>query len=330
MPTRTPITRSFEWLLTLGVFLIFGQVGIFIALLQEEPPGWMFLLVLWGSSGLIALGWSYAINRRGWWFLLLAPLILVPTFGFPRLFPLLFEMSWMQAGADWPPVARGVFAVVTGIVSVSLGFTCVIIYVSRAERAAAESRAELDVAARMHDSLVPDIDHRSSGVEVRARSTPSSDMGGDLVDLLHRGGRVDALLADVSGHGVGAGVVMAMLKAAMRTRLHTDRGSGRDLGALVNDLNRVVYELTEPGMFVTGVWVRVETGGAWRLTLAGHLPALLYRAGQSVVERVENDSLPLGVVEDEAFAETELRVEPGDTLLLITDGLTEVFDGSGA
>jgi len=326
MPTRTAISRSYEWLLTVGVFLIFGQIGIFIALLQDEPPGWLLTLSLWAASGLIALGWSFSINRGGRWLLLIVPLLVLPWTVIPFVLGYLFDRGWMSPGYEWAPLARSVFATAFGIVSLSIGFTCVIMCVSRTERAAALARAELDVAARMHQTIVPDIDHRGGGVEVWARSTPSSEMGGDLVDLVQRDGRVDALLADVSGHGVGAGVVMAMLKAAARTRLHSDSG----LAPLVGDLNRVVHELTESNMFVTGAWVRVEPGRVWRVALAGHLPALYYRAAAGKVERIDHGGLPLGVVANERYDAAQIHAAPGDTLLLVTDGFVEVFDKSGA
>lgn len=313
-----------EWLLTLGVFLIFGQIGVFVAMLQDEPPGWLLFLILWASAGLIAVGWAIALNRGRWWLLLLVPLLIIPWTVFPFVFGWMYDAGLVRAGYEWPPIARKILISVSGTVSLSLGFSCIIYYVSRTERFAAAAEAELRVAGRMHEEVVPDLARDTGDPLVFARSTPSSQMGGDLVDLVEGRRHSDALLADVSGHGVGAGVIMAMLKSALRTRLR----AGGDLGAVVADLNRVVYELTPPGAFITAVWVRVPRQPGiepWQIVLAGHHPALVHRAATGRLEAIENDSLPLGVTPDEAFPVRRVEIAPGDTLLAYTDGLTEVF-----
>ncbi len=75
------------------------------------------------------------------------------------------------------------------------------------------------LARQIHETLVPPIDYEDERIEVFGLSRASAAMGGDLVDLVHRDGSLDVYLADVSGHGVRAGVVMGMLKAAIRMRL---------------------------------------------------------------------------------------------------------------
>jgi len=330
-----PRPRSRDALVTAGIFLIFGQVGIFIALIQPEPAGWLFTLLLWCLSGLMAMGWAIMFQRRGLWFTLTAPLVIVPVLVFPWMFDQLFKAGLLGVGYDWAPAARQIFAIVLGTLSLSLGFILVIQHIVRAERRAARDRAELELAAQVHATLVPSIEFRAAGIAVFARSDPSSAMGGDLVDAIAVGDRdedgnpptprIDAMLADVSGHGLAAGIVMAMVKAAVRTRL----GAPADPGLLAADLNRVLCALTTPGMFVTGAWVRAEPQGRWTLALAGHLPAMLRRADTGRVERIENQSLPLAIDPGERFPVQTIDARPGDTLLLVTDGLTEAMDADG-
>ncbi|MCA9292632.1 MAG: serine/threonine-protein phosphatase [Phycisphaerales bacterium] len=326
MPAQAPQevgTIRFRIVLFGGIFLIFAPIGVLIALVQSEPPGWLYGLTMWTLSGAIALGWASMFNRRGKWFWLLPVLVLVPIFGFPWFFTWAFRFDWFAAGYAWPQAARRVFMLVLGILSWATGFPLIALYINRAERIATAARTELRLAARMHDTLVPSIDLSTGNLLVIASSTPSSDMGGDLVDAVVQGDRADLLLADVSGHGVSAGIVMAMLKGAFRTRLLQ---SSQPEEALC-DLNAVLHDLTTAEVFVTLAWIRVERGVDCTVALAGHLPVLRYNAQTKAVDRINNESLPLGVDPSQSFVVQSFKLAPGDTLFVCTDGLMEVLDG---
>jgi len=312
--------------LYIGVFFIFGMMGCLIAMLWHEPWGWLAGLAGCVFSGLNALLWAYMFSRRQWWILIVV--VALPFLAGRIYFEPLNRLGVFEVGASMSPFARRVILAVTAVVLVSVGFTFVVRYISRRERQAARFKSELDVAQRIHASLVPPIDRRTPLLEIFGVSHASSEMGGDLIDAVDRDGALDLILADVSGHGVGAGVVMAMVKSALRTQLA--RAEGVPLADLVRAINRVVCELTTPEMFVTLAIVRVaKDGRSAEAALAGHLPVMIARASDSRVTRVENAHLPLGIEPSEAYASEHLTLAPGDAIVLYTDGLVETARAGG-
>jgi serine phosphatase RsbU (regulator of sigma subunit) len=127
----------------------------------------------------------------------------------------------------------------------------------------------------------------------------------------------------VSGHGVGAGLLMGMVKSAARTRLR----EGATFDQLLTTINAVLFDLKSPAMFATFAGLqRGADDGVLQFTVAGHLPILHYRARTGDVVEVSIAQLPLAMFPDTAFSGAEVSCDAGDLFLLLTDGLTEVFD----
>lgn len=317
--------------LFLAVFLLFAPMPALVMAAPQQPFAPAYVLASALLGGLIAVGWAAVfVLQRFAWLLAVIPLsALVPmgaNFGLHALG--LRPAVSVERAAD----VRTVYMVLT-IASVVAGYVLLVTVIRRFERVSERSRAELEIASRVHAFLVPRADLRLAEAEVFGRSTPSSEMGGDLIDVVP-GGRADAnaarqrldvVLADVSGHGVGAGIVMAMLKSSLRTRLLR----AGELREVVGDANRALTDLTEPSMFATMAAVRLGAPGEVEYALAGHLPILHYRAGARSWTQYDNQNLPLGIDADEVFITGRARVEPGDLLFMITDGLTEVRDAAG-
>lgn len=321
------LTRGERVLLFAGIFFTFSAVGWMLTPLISEPMlglgGGIYTAIITGGFGCL---WAYCfISRRYWLLAVVAPLNMVAPWLLAdhvvpkELFALGIERSVRHKSA--------VFSV-AAIISLVIGYICGVQFTGRIERRTVRAQAELDVAKRVHESIVPDVEIKAAGVEVYGRSHASSEMGGDLIDVVVRGDEVDVYLADVSGHGVGAGIVMAMVKSAIRTRLRQSAA----LPDLLTDLNAVLGELMKPGMFATMACVRLRReAGAMRAeyALAGHLPILLKPAAQSRVVDLPNERLPLGVSEEERFVSGGVTLSPGDMLLLFTDGLIEVQNSAG-
>jgi serine phosphatase RsbU (regulator of sigma subunit) len=195
---------------------------------------------------------------------------------------------------------------------------------ARAER----HRTEMNLADRIHKNLVPQIAHSSAVIEVFGRSEASTEMGGDLIDLVEHNGAIDLYLADVSGHGVRAGVLMAMVKSAIRTRLLDPAAATLPLADAARHLNRLVAQVSEPDMFATFACIRFGPGRRVEYALAGHLP-ILHITTRGEVRELENQSLPLGIDPDEAFDSRTVEVQPGDVLAILTDGLVEAQSADG-
>jgi phosphoserine phosphatase RsbU/P len=175
------------------------------------------------------------------------------------------------------------------------------------------------VAAEIHRALVPPIHKTIASFEIYGISIPSGEVGGDLVDVAEDGRLWTRYVADVSGHGVSAGLLMAMLKTAVRTR-----AKNVSSGELLAEVHRALYPLKTPNMFAT-VAVLQWTGRVFNTALAGHLPLLHYLHSCGEVREYAAPDLPLGVLPEQTFGQTEVACQTGDIFLLLTDGLTEVL-----
>jgi serine phosphatase RsbU (regulator of sigma subunit) len=156
---------------------------------------------------------------------------------------------------------------------------------------------------------------------VEAAYFPAEEVGGDFYQVLEsKGGAKLVVVGDVSGKGLKAAMTGTLAMGALRA-LATE---GLGPGALLMRLNRQLVETSEEG-FVTCVCARVGPKGDVTLANAGHLPP--YRNGEELL--LEPD-LPLGIAPEEKYAEHTLRLEPGDQMTLLSDGVVEARDARGA
>jgi len=153
-------------------------------------------------------------------------------------------------------------------------------------------------------------------------SVPSGEMGGDLVDLVQDGDKWIAYLADVSGHGVPSGVLMAMVKSAARMRLRTSS----EPQLLLEELNHVISELSATNTFVTLACVASGRSNDLSFATAGHLPILHFRSATGIVYELATSNPPIGIFKEQAFDSSRAQFSSGDIAVLLTDGLTEVMD----
>jgi len=305
-----------------GIFFMFGSLGMLIAMLQPKGGTWTLGIAMAVFSGLVALGWAFAFATKRYW--VIVPCLIIP-FIFPEMmFGAMSRRGWFDLGSEYSTTARlAILAILIGV-GVSIGFTLVVQFITRSEKLRASAQAELDVAKSMHDAIVPPFAFVHPIAEVFAKSDPSSAMGGDLIDGVVREDGIDFFLADVSGHGVGAGIVMGILKSSIRTRLL----AGGDLGGVLTDVNTITCQLTRPDMFATLAAIRVREGVA-SCGMAGHLPILHYHASEQRWSRVENQHLPLGIDTSVRYESVEVALAKGDLLAVFTDGLSEVFNERG-
>jgi sigma-B regulation protein RsbU (phosphoserine phosphatase) len=208
------------------------------------------------------------------------------------------------------------------LVCVVFGYIGFVMFAAREGRQWVATDAELRLARDIHQALVPRIERTAGGVQFHGFSAPSGHVGGDLVDVVTLpDGRWLGYVADVSGHGVSSGLLMAMVKSGVRMR----SSEWPPLPSLMTDLNQLICDQSAPQMFVTMACVRgTSDGGTVEFTLVGHPPILRVRAG--VVTEVTVSHIPLGIMPDWTFTSATLNVQPGDLLAVVTDGLFEVFD----
>ncbi len=209
--------------------------------------------------------------------------------------------------------------------SIILGYFLLIRFVGRLGKSYFRVQTEVKLAGEIHAALVPAIEKRIGQFEFYGLSQPSGEVGGDLVDVTEVHDKWTGYIADVSGHGVSSGVLMAMFKTAMRTRLQ----EGDSPAQALNRVQQTLIPLKPASMFVTVAVLQSDAANRIRLASAGHPPVLHYhRKSRAVTEYPPNDA-PLGLLSGQEFSESTIESSPGDVLLILTDGLTEVFDRHG-
>ncbi len=308
--------------LYLSTFFLFGTLGILLDIAMVTPRPWYGVGLMVLMTGLIAVGWVHAFHHGLRLLFLLVPASIVVPVVIDILIPSQSLSLAMRRGGLNPRLLTEVVACLAMFV---VGYVLFVRYIRDEGLRHLRLQTEMDLARRIHDTLVTPIAAATPRVEFFGRSTASSEMGGDLVDLVETAEGHTAVVADVSGHGVAAGVLMAMVKAALRMRLR----EGGPLEELVRDLNRLVHELTEPQTFVTFSCLRCNGAARVQYALAGHLPILHYERATRTLHRLPNEHLPLGVSADEAFAARTVAPGAGDLFVMLTDGFMETMDARG-
>ena len=295
--------------LACGIFALFALFGPIIDILRGGRMAPAMVVMSSLVFGLVGVGYAFGAMRRSWWLFLSAVALQVLWL---TVLPRTGGAS-VQLRAD----------AIGGIVLMFIAYGAFLGFINGTAARYLRVRAEMDLAHDIHQVLVPAIDTRVGAFEFLGFSAASGDVGGDLVDVVADGNEWFGYVADVSGHGVSSGVVMGMFKSALRMRLRQDRA----VSALLDDLNDVLVPLKSSAMYVTAACVRGGADGTLEYAVAGHLPILRVRAGGGVDE-CTTPQVPIGMFERFRFASASIACAPGETLALITDGLTEVFDAS--
>ena len=182
---------------------------------------------------------------------------------------------------------------------------------------------ELTIAREVQRQLFPTEKPTVQGVEIEAVVRPARVVSGDYYDFLPLGpGRLGIALADISGKGISAALIMASLQAALRSQAMFDgRGPG-STAEIVTRLNKHLYSSTAPDRFAT-LFYGVYDAQTHRLeyTNAGH-PAPLCISGKQV-QRLSAGGTVLGLFDDRQFESQVVDITPGSLLIAYSDGLTE-------
>ena len=187
-------------------------------------------------------------------------------------------------------------------------------------------RDELDLARELQASLIPKSLPGFPGFELGAYNRIANLVGGDIYDfVLMPDGRLAVLFGDASGHGMAAGLIMAVAHAAFRTQLEVDAAPQ----AMFATLNRILCRTGSPRSFFGCVYLLLSPDGSFTASVAGHPPMLRIGAAGEVLERIGKGAYPLGVKTPLEWERQSGRVGMGETLLLHSDGVTEARDASG-
>jgi sigma-B regulation protein RsbU (phosphoserine phosphatase) len=193
-------------------------------------------------------------------------------------------------------------------------------------------KRDLEIAREIQAWLVPSTPPLIPNAEVAFYTRAQNSVAGDYYDAFYptddanAGGKLMLVMADVAGKSVPAALLMATLQASLRTIA----SEGLPLSELAVRLNHYACAHSLGGQrFTTAVLAEYDPATR-RLTYvnAGHNSPVIRRANSST-ERLESGSLPLGITPEATFASSEVTLQPGDTLVLFTDGVVEAFNSAG-
>ena len=185
---------------------------------------------------------------------------------------------------------------------------------------------QLEVARQVQLELLPAKDPQLEGYDISAYNFPTEEVSGDYYDWVKiYDDQIGLVIADVSGKGVPAALLMAFLRASLRAATHI----GYSPHISMAKVNYLLWESIERHQFVTAFYGILDvTNKTLSYTNAGHNPPLLLdKDGNS--EFIERGSLPLGMFRDTRYHEYYLTTKPGDMLVLYTDGVTEARSPEG-
>lgn len=191
---------------------------------------------------------------------------------------------------------------------------------TRVSREQSRAAAELEAAREVQQRLVPVHLPKLAGYALEAAYFPAQEVGGDFYQIFDQGDGIQMLVVgDVSGKGLKAAMTGTLALGA----LHTLASEGLGPSEVLTRLNGQLAESTDGG-FITCICVQIAAEGEMRAACAGHLPP--YRNGQEVAMPPD---LPLGIAPGERYADCRFRMEPGDRLTLMSDGVVEATDAHG-
>ncbi|MGA2589579.1 MAG: SpoIIE family protein phosphatase [Bryobacteraceae bacterium] len=208
---------------------------------------------------------------------------------------------------------------------VCLGYVAVRQFVGNEQELVAIGE-EMKSARRIQASILPQGVPKVPGLRIAVRYIPMTAVAGDFYDFLLAGpGSVGILVADVIGHGVPAALVASMVKVAISSQ--ADRAA--DPARVISALNQVMSRQVQ-GQFITAGYLFVDLESRTALyAAAGHPPLLQWRQRERCVREFRENGLLMGVRPTERYTNMPIELEPGDRLLLYTDGIPEASNAAG-
>jgi len=193
------------------------------------------------------------------------------------------------------------------------------------EQAMVRMQEELRLARDIQENLLPKRLPEFPGYEIAAGAEPARSVGGDYYDFIPVDeSRCAVCLADITGKGMPAALLMANLQATIRGQTLLDAGPAECL----TRSNTLLYRSTRVDRFATCVYGLLDTEEhRFLYSNAGHDHPLLFRRGDC--QRLAAGGLVLGIREEAAYEEASVNLDPGDLLVFYSDGITEIFDPDG-
>jgi serine phosphatase RsbU (regulator of sigma subunit) len=193
-------------------------------------------------------------------------------------------------------------------------------------------KSSLAHASEVQQKLMPKSDPQVDGFDIAGRSIWCDETGGDYYDFLYPAAngnkRIGIVVGDVTGHGIPSALLMTSARAFLRERVQSPPS---ECVAIISDVNkRLVRDVEELNLFMTMFYGEIDINEKMiRWVKAGHEPAILYTPGSDSHELLAGEGLPLGVMEDAVYKESQKQINSGQIILIGTDGIKEAVDTHG-
>ncbi|WJY27180.1 MULTISPECIES: PP2C family protein-serine/threonine phosphatase [Sporosarcina] len=186
---------------------------------------------------------------------------------------------------------------------------------------------EMDVAVKVQDMLLETSVPKVCGLDIGVVSKPAKKMSGDYVYFIEQeNGEACVAVADVMGKGLPAALCMSMIKFGMDSL----REKATEPHHVLQVINQIVEKSMDDSMFISMFYAKYD-GAHNRFTYgsAGHEPALLYRASEDRFMELDSKGLLLGIRKEVEFEQKSVELQPGDFIVMLTDGVTEGRNAEG-
>jgi phosphoserine phosphatase RsbU/P len=228
----------------------------------------------------------------------------------------------LQAGVFGPPDLELLTAIAS---SAAIAIENARLYQVAVEKGRMER--ELQVARELQASLLPRETPQVSGWGFAAWWRPALEVAGDYYDFIPlTGGQIGLLIADVSDKGMPSALFMGLTRSIVRASV----GHAPSPAADVAHANRLICADASGGMFVTLFYAQLDPrAGEFTYVNAGHNPPLFYHTGQEQGTKLVRTGMALGVVPDTPFEQGTVYLDPGDLVVLYTDGIVDAVNAQG-
>ncbi len=184
--------------------------------------------------------------------------------------------------------------------------------------------ADMQEAFEIQKSLLPESDPKFEGYDISGRSVPAERVGGDLYDFNILDEEILSFaIGDASGHGLPAALLARDIMTGLRMGIENEM----KISGVIRKLNRVIHQSRLSTKFVSLVFGEMERNGTLVYINAGHPPPLHFK--KDAVNRLDVGGTILGPLSDSVFKRGFAFMDPGDTLLMYTDGIIEITRGDG-
>lgn len=183
-----------------------------------------------------------------------------------------------------------------------------------------EIRSEIQIAANVQQTLLETSVPCVNSLDIGAISVPAKQMNGDYHHFVQDDQGISIAVADVIGKGIPAALCMSMIKYAMDSFPESRKNPNQ----ILENLNRVVERNVDPSMFITMFYgmYNIEDH-TFTYASAGHEPGFYFKADTQIFEDLDAKGLVLGIDQNYKYLQYQTKVEPGDMIVLLSDGVTE-------